>query len=60
MMTSQVLPVNSGHAKLCKAPALNFDGVLPSQISKMSGNYMNVVCVAAVCLTAILALERKE
>lgn len=57
MMSSQVLPVTASHARRCGAPKLELDGVPPSQISRMAGNSMNVQCVAAVCLTAILALE---
>lgn len=56
-MSSQVIPVTAEQARICKAPKLDLDGVLPSLVAKMSGNSMSVPCVAAVCLTAILALD---
>lgn len=57
MLSSQVLPVTSAHAKACMAPKLELSGIPESQISKMAGNSMNIPCVAAVLLTAILALD---
>ena len=57
LMSTQVLPVTPAQSKKCKAPQLKLDGVPPSQIAKMSGNSMNVPCVAAMCMVAILALD---
>ena len=57
MLSSQVLPVTSAHAKACMAPKLELSAIPQCQISKMSGNSMNVPCVAAVLLTTILALD---
>lgn len=59
MLSSQVLPVTSKQAEACMAPKLDLSGVPPLKIAKMAGNSMNVQCVAAVLLTAILALDYK-
>lgn len=59
MLSSHVLPVTSEQAAACMAPKLNLADVPPLQIAKMAGNSMNVQCVAAVLLTAILALDYK-
>ena len=57
LMSSQVLPVSNKRARICMAPKLELGKVPSTQIAKMSGNSMNVPCVAAILLTAIFALD---
>ncbi|CAL1163039.1 unnamed protein product [Cladocopium goreaui] len=56
-LSSHVLPMTDKHAKICKAPKVQMGEVSRTAKTRMAGNAMNVPCIGAVLLAAVLGLD---
>ena len=59
MISSQVLPTNDVQATMSNAPKLDLQEFRNSTKAKMAGNSMSALCVGAMLLVCVLALEPK-